>query len=61
MSVFDPVWGSLAPQEQVRVVQILVEQVDYDGAKGRVAMSFRPAGIKTLARELAEKREGMAI
>src|SRR5262249_14635601 len=58
MSVFDPMWGSLSPQEQMRIVQLLVEQVDYDGAKGKVAIAFRPVGIKTLARELAHKREG---
>ncbi len=57
MSIFDPVWGSLTPHEQVRVVHLLVEQVDYDGSKGKVAIAFRPAGIKTLARELADKRE----
>ena len=57
LSVFDPVWGSLTPHEQSRVVQLLVEQVNYDGSKGKVAIAFRPAGIKTLARELADKRE----
>src|SRR5581483_5285952 len=57
MSIFDPVWGSLTPHEQVRVVHLLVEQVDYDGSKGKVAIAFRPAGIETLARELADKRE----
>lgn len=57
MSIFDPVWGSLTPHEQVRVVHLLVEQVDYDGSKGKVAIAFRATGIKTLARELADKRE----
>ena len=57
MSIFDPVWGSLSPREQVRVVQLLVERVDYDGAKGKVSITFRPAGIKTLAEELANGRE----
>lgn len=49
------VWGSLTPREQVRVVQLLVERVDYDGSKGKVSISFRPAGIKTLAGELADQ------
>ena len=57
LSIFDPVWGSLTPHEQVRVVQLLVEQVDYDGSKGKVAIAFRPVGIKTLARELTDRRE----
>ena len=58
MSVFDPVWGSLTPHEQARVVRLLVERVDYDGSKGKVSITFWPAGIETLARELADKREG---
>jgi hypothetical protein len=57
LSIFDPVWGSLTPHEQVRVVQLLVEQVDYDRSKGKVTIVFRSAGIKTLARELADRRE----
>ncbi len=57
LSVFDPVWGALAPRERVRAVQLLVERVDYDGAAGKVALTFRPAGIKTLARKLADRRE----
>ena len=54
LSVFDPVWESLTPAEQARVVHLLVERVDYDGSKGKVAIAFRPAGIKTLARELTD-------
>src|SRR5947209_6313997 len=34
LSVFDPVWGELAPREQARAVGLLVRQVDYDGAQG---------------------------
>jgi site-specific DNA recombinase len=52
MSVFDPVWGTLTPREQARVIHLLVQQIDYDGGKRKVAVTFRPAGIKTLAEEL---------
>ncbi len=52
MSVFDPVWGTLTPREQARVIHLLVQQIDYDGGKSKVAVTFRPAGIKTLAEEL---------
>jgi hypothetical protein len=34
-------------------VQLLVEKVEYDGADGSVSITFRPAGIRTLADELA--------
>lgn len=53
MAVFDPVWDSLTPREQTRVVHLLVERVDYDGAMGKVSITFHPSGIKTLADELA--------
>jgi site-specific DNA recombinase len=55
LSVFDPVWESLTPAEQARVVQLLVQRVDYDGARGKVSITFQPAGIKTLADELADQ------
>lgn len=54
---FGPVWDSLAPREQARLVQLLIEKVDYDGANGRVAITFYPAGIKTLADELAAEQQ----
>ncbi len=60
LSVFDPVWGSLTPTEQARVVGLLVERVDYDGGAGKVSIAFRPTGIQTLARELAERRGEMS-
>ena len=48
---FDPVWETLAPREQARIVHLLVEQVVYDGAKGTVAVTFRPGGIRALTEE----------
>jgi site-specific DNA recombinase len=61
LSVFDPVWDSLTPREQARIVQLLVERVDYDGAAGRVSITFHPSGIKTLAGEMAnEPKEKIA-
>jgi site-specific DNA recombinase len=46
-----PAWGRMTPQEQRRVVRLLVSQVDYDGAQGKVAITFHPLGLKTLAGE----------
>ena len=57
LSLFDPVWESLAPREQARVVELLVEHVAYDGRDGTISLTFRPTGIKTLAAELAEREE----
>jgi len=38
-----------------RVVQLLVERVDYDGTTGKVSITFHPSGIKTLADELDDQ------
>jgi site-specific DNA recombinase len=54
LTVFDPLWETLAPREQTRVIRLLVQRVDYDGEKGTVSVTFHPAGIKMLSREIAE-------
>jgi len=54
LELFDPVWESLSPREQARVIRLLVERVDYDGEQGTVSVTFHSAGIKTLADELEE-------
>jgi site-specific DNA recombinase len=45
----DPAWGTMTPDEQARVVGVLVSRVDYDGARGKVSITFQPLGLKTLA------------
>ena len=57
---FDALWASLAPSEQARVVELLVDQVAYDGHAGSVAITIRPSGIRTLAAELAASKEEAA-
>ena len=52
LSLFDPVWDTLSPREQRRVLQLLIERVDYDGEKSTVSITFHSTGIKTLADEL---------
>jgi site-specific DNA recombinase len=50
---FDPVWESLTPHEQTRLIGLLVERVDYDGRHGKVSITFHATGIQMLADELA--------
>jgi site-specific DNA recombinase len=52
LTQFGPVWELMVPREQARLVQLLIEKVEFDGAKGNVALTFYPTGIKTLAAEL---------
>ncbi|MBL1216597.1 MAG: recombinase family protein [Planctomycetes bacterium] len=51
LAAFEPVWEMLSPAEQARIIHLLVERIDYDGAQGKVAVTFRPAGLKALAAE----------
>lgn len=51
LAAFDPVWESLSPREQTRVVQLLVERVDYDGHKEKVAITFHAEGLRVFAEE----------
>lgn len=51
LAVFDPVWESLSPREQTRIVRLLVERVGYDGRDGRVTVTFRSPGVKALCSE----------
>ncbi|MCL4198929.1 MAG: recombinase family protein [Phycisphaerales bacterium] len=44
LTEFDAVWENLAPKEQARVLRLLIERVEYDGAKGKVAITFRSGG-----------------
>ena len=58
LALFDGMWAGLAPGEQARVLGLLVRRVDYDGARGRLAITFHPSGIKALADELTTQQEG---
>ena len=51
LASFDPVWETLSPREQARLVRLLVERVEYDGEKQTVSVTLRPSGIKALAQE----------
>ncbi|MCC7473956.1 MAG: recombinase family protein [Pirellulales bacterium] len=57
---FDQLWDSLAPREQARVLELLIERIDYDGQHGSVSLTFHPCGIKALTQELAHRREEVA-
>jgi site-specific DNA recombinase len=57
---FDALWECLAPREQARVIELLVEQISYDGDGGNISITFRPTGIKVLAGELAKRKEEAA-
>jgi site-specific DNA recombinase len=60
LEAFDPVWEQLTPTEQAKVVQLLIERVDYDGETGRLAITLRPTGVRTLAAQPGQSMEAGA-
>ena len=42
-------------REQARVIQLVVDRIDYDGKNGTVSITFHPNGLKTLAVEQAHE------
>ncbi len=58
LALFDPLWQQLPPAEQARVLGLLVRRVDYDGARGKLSITFQTDGIKALADEWAGRQEG---
>ncbi|WDI40474.1 recombinase family protein [Bremerella sp. P1] len=52
LAKFDPVWEALAPREQVRLIDLLIERIDYDGGTGDVSIAFHAAGIRQLADQI---------
>ena len=60
LSRFEPVWETLSPREQARVIHLMVDRVDWGGEDSTVSITFRPTSLKTLA-EQAESRKGGVI
>jgi site-specific DNA recombinase len=54
---FDDIWSCMSPLEQTRLVQSIVERVDYDGTTGNVAIKFRASGFQDLANKLAKAED----
>ena len=41
----------LVPVERARILHLLIEDVRYNAEAGEVAITFRPGGVRSLARE----------
>lgn len=45
MTTFDPIWESMPLRDQIRLVQVVIKQVDYDGESGRVTILGLPKNL----------------
>jgi site-specific DNA recombinase len=52
-----PAWEAMTPDEQARVVRLLVSRVDYDGQQGKASITFQTLGLKTLAGEMLGRNQ----
>ena len=52
---FDPVWNAMPSRHQKRVLQLLIRQIDYDGATGKIAVTFHQHGFEGLADTLRQR------
>ncbi|MBU8920924.1 MAG: recombinase family protein [Bacteroidales bacterium] len=60
LTQFSPVWEHLFPLEKTRLIHLLIERIDFDGAAGKIAITYRDTGILTLAQELVGEKGGSA-
>ena len=51
---FDPIWDVLLTPERERVLQLLIERIDYDGATQQLTITWRLSGFGQLADEIAD-------
>ena len=57
MFSFDAVWESMTLRDKIRLIGLVVKQVDYDGETGRVTITFNPIGIKKRAEHATKDLE----
>jgi len=46
---FDPMWEHLRPAEQARLIHLLVQCIEYDGANEQISITYHPGGLSDLA------------
>ena len=54
LEAFDPLWEVLLTPEKERVLHLLIEKIDYDGATQQLAITWRLSGFGQLADEIGD-------
>ena len=57
VEAFDPLWNTLPPGQRARLVQLLVERIEYDAQSEAISLTFHPTGIRTLTAQHKEDSE----
>ena len=51
---FEPIWEAMTLRDQIRLIQMVVKRVDYDGETGRVTITFHPLASKSQSEHAAK-------
>lgn len=51
---FEPLWAALTTNEQTRVLNLLIERIEYSGGDGKLDIAFHATGIRAFADEREE-------
>jgi site-specific DNA recombinase len=51
LMLFEPVWETLSPRDQSRIIKLLIERIGYDGRDGKVRITFRSMGLRLLCND----------
>jgi site-specific DNA recombinase len=52
LRAFDPIWSVLYPRERARVIQLLIERIEYDGQRRKLRIAYSETGAKLLLAEI---------
>jgi site-specific DNA recombinase len=52
LEAFDPIWDVLLTPEKERVLQLLIDRIDYDGSVNQLDIAWRLAGFGQLVEEV---------
>ncbi len=55
MARFKPLWECLTSREQARILELLIERIDYDGERSQISITFRPTGFNGLIERLTQE------
>ena len=60
LTEFDSLWKALNPHEQVQILKLLLDRVEYDGQAGEVSVKFRASGWQAVSQRMPHKEDTAA-
>ena len=61
LSALEQEFGSLPTIEQARLIRMMVQRVEYDGGKGNITLTLKPAGLAMVVEILTKQEEEASI